>query len=89
MEGKFGPLVANLKAAPGKKTCRIRSDATGVVVRAVDAKKWLVKRDQDDECVNARSCILTVIDTMTGIPVNDITKEVSLYKMCTYYMLVF
>ena len=86
---KFGMLIVNPKADPGKKSYRIWSHTTGVVVRAVEAKKWIVKRDQDDECVDAHLYMLRVIDKVTGISVNKVTKEVSLYLICTYYMFIF
>ena len=74
VQGKFGPLVANPKAALVKKNRCIRSDAICIVVRAVDEKKLLIKRNQDAELIGACSCILKVVDKMTGVPVDELTK---------------
>ena len=45
VEGKFGPFIPNPDAPPGGKSCRICSNAAGVIVRVDSAKKWLVKRN--------------------------------------------
>ena len=77
VEGKFGPLVANPEAEPGKKSRRIRSNATGTVLEAIDAKKWLVKRDQDLEVIGVRTCIMRIIDNAVGVPTDEVENEVS------------
>ena len=77
VEGKFGPLVANPEAEPGKKSRRILSNATGTVLEAIDAKKWLVKRDQDLEVISVCTCIIRIIYNAVGVPTDEVENEVS------------
>ena len=77
MTGKFGPLVPNPNPVLGKKSRCVRSSATNVVVKAVDAKMWRVKVNQTAEYINVCFCILKVIDDAVGVPVNDVEKNVS------------
>ena len=77
VQGKFGPLVANPKATPGKKTRRIRSHGTGVVVEACGPKMWKVKVDQTGEYMNICSYIVKIINNAVGLPVNEIADTVS------------
>ena len=87
VEGKFGPLVPNPKAEPGKKTRRIRSNATGTVVKAANAKLWKVKVDQTGEFINVRSCAMKVIDNAVGLPVDEVVKKVNnVYAKLHYFI---
>ena len=52
VRGKFGPLIPNPNATPGRASRRVCDIATGVVITAVDVKTWKVKRDQDDKVVD-------------------------------------
>ena len=76
VEGKFGPLIPNPNVVPGKKSRRIRSQTTGVVVESVDRKLWKVKRDQDGEFINVRPCMMKIIDNAVGLPVDEVALEV-------------
>ena len=81
VKGKFGPLVPNPHAKLGKNTRIIRSEGTYIVLHAVNAKKWLVKRDQDGKAVEARTCILKIIDAATDVPVDELRDNVSKINM--------
>ena len=81
MKGKFGPLVPNPHAKPGKNKRRICLEGTGIVLCAVNAKRWLVKRDQDGKSVEACTCILKIIYAATDVPVDELCKNVSKINM--------
>ena len=67
VEGKFGPLVPNPSAKPGKKSRCIRSYATGIIIKAVKKKLWKVKVDQTCKHINVRSCAMKIIDDAVGV----------------------
>ena len=72
VKGKFGPLVPNMHAKHGKNTCRLCSEGTGIVLCAVNAKRWPIKRDQNSKAVEACICILKIIDATTGVTVDEL-----------------
>ena len=78
---KFGPLVPNLHTKPGKTTRRICSEGKVIVLCALNAKRWLIKRDQDGKAVEARTCILTIIEAAIGVLVDEFCNNVSKINM--------
>ena len=79
VQGKFGPLIPNPEATLGKKSRRVRSNATGTVIRAVGGKKWLVKRDQDSKLIGVRTCMMKIINHAVGVPTDELETTVVSY----------
>ena len=77
VEGKLGPLVPNPSAKPRKKSRRIRSNATGIIIKAVKKKLWKVMVDQKCKHINVRSCAMKIIDDEVGVPVDEVVEKVN------------
>ena len=77
MDEKNGAIVLNPKAVPLRESCCVCLVETGVLLKAVVAKKWSVKHDQDNEIVEVNHKSMKIIDGLVGVPVNEATKTVS------------
>ena len=77
VSGKFGVLIANPHAKPGKKSRCVSTNATGTIVKAVNQKTWQIRRDQDGKLVKAKTNGLQKINNLVGVPVNKIKDNVS------------
>ena len=85
--GRFGPLVANPNARPGKYCRRVRSTATGTVVAPGNGLRyWQVRCDQDNEVRLARTASLQIIDDAYGVPPNEVQVSI-LYKNVVLFIL--
>ena len=90
VSGKFGVLIANPNAKPGKESRRVRTNATGTIVKAVDQITWQIRRDQDGKLVKAKTKGLQKINNLVGVPVNKIKDNISFeYYECLSMITLF
>ena len=87
IEGKFGVLIANPNAQPGKKSRCVRQVATGTVIKAIDNRTWQVKHDQDGKLVEVKTFGIRLIGNLTGVPVNETAQTVSSMMYDIYYII--
>ena len=83
--GKFGPLIPNPNSKPGKKSRRVRSEASGTVVSANAYKYWNVLSDVDG-AVHKVSCgCIRIVDSRVGVPLDENnTNDVSNLYLSIY-----
>ena len=62
-----------------EKTCRICSNATGIIIEAVKEKLWKVKVNQTCKHINVCSCAMKIIDDAVGVPVEEVVEKVNKY----------
>ena len=71
VSGRIGELVDNPDQIPtpsGRRRRRVKRLCTGEVVSSIGLRKWSVRLDHNNTIVPANTNMLTIIDSVAGLP---------------------